>query len=236
MPGLGGFLSPSGSDTATHNILTRTALAAIIGGTASAVGGGKFANGAYTAAMQHLFNEETKKTIRSLSGITRKGVKISVLIDRTEGKNGLGINASAGKLGLDGHAGMAIGAEFYDYGPENGVDWRTGFRDRGASYWDRYADTTDGDSNYVQVQNYVAGKGVNVYEFYVSPSSAIQMNEYWENLYSNFGTYTLTGQQCTTTCIRALQQGGVGVSYGLSPNSLARQLEGVNGVKKYILP
>ncbi len=55
MPGLGAFLNPNSGQ---GNILTRTALAAIIGGTASAVGGGKFANGAYTAAMQHLFNEE----------------------------------------------------------------------------------------------------------------------------------------------------------------------------------
>ncbi len=57
MPGLGAFLNPNSGQ---GNILTRTALAAIIGGTASAVGGGKFANGAYTAAMQHLFNEETR--------------------------------------------------------------------------------------------------------------------------------------------------------------------------------
>jgi hypothetical protein len=55
MPGLGQFLDP---DSGQGNILTRTALAATIGGTASALGGGKFANGAKTAAMQHLFNEE----------------------------------------------------------------------------------------------------------------------------------------------------------------------------------
>jgi uncharacterized protein (TIGR02594 family) len=36
----------------------RTAASAIIGGTASALGGGKFANGAYTAAFQHLLNNE----------------------------------------------------------------------------------------------------------------------------------------------------------------------------------
>jgi hypothetical protein len=36
----------------------RTAVAGIIGGTASAVGGGKFSNGAYTAAFQHLLNAE----------------------------------------------------------------------------------------------------------------------------------------------------------------------------------
>jgi hypothetical protein len=37
---------------------SRTVRAAVIGGTVSALGGGKFANGAVTAAFQHLFNHE----------------------------------------------------------------------------------------------------------------------------------------------------------------------------------
>ena len=36
----------------------RTIMAGVVGGTASALGGGKFANGAYTAAFQHLLNAE----------------------------------------------------------------------------------------------------------------------------------------------------------------------------------
>ena len=39
-------------------IAERTAIAGVVGGTASALGGGKFANGAYTAAFQHLLNAE----------------------------------------------------------------------------------------------------------------------------------------------------------------------------------
>jgi hypothetical protein len=39
-------------------VLGRTLLAGAVGGTASALGGGKFANGFVTAAMQHLFNDE----------------------------------------------------------------------------------------------------------------------------------------------------------------------------------
>ena len=67
-----GFLSGAASAAAVHAGLTskyskygsaigaagRTAAAAIIGGTASALGGGKFANGAYTAGFQHLLNAE----------------------------------------------------------------------------------------------------------------------------------------------------------------------------------
>jgi hypothetical protein len=39
-------------------VASRTALAGVIGGTASALGGGKFANGAWTSAFQHLLNAE----------------------------------------------------------------------------------------------------------------------------------------------------------------------------------
>lgn len=42
-------------------VATRTAIVATAGGTASALGGGKFANGAITAAFQHLFNAEAHR-------------------------------------------------------------------------------------------------------------------------------------------------------------------------------
>ena len=42
----------------THKIVHRTVAAAVVGGTISKIGGGKFANGAATAAMVHLFNAE----------------------------------------------------------------------------------------------------------------------------------------------------------------------------------
>jgi hypothetical protein len=67
-----GFLSAAAGATAVHtglygafkgpgpiNVAGRTAIAGMIGGTASALGGGKFANGAYTAAFQHLLNNES---------------------------------------------------------------------------------------------------------------------------------------------------------------------------------
>ena len=39
-------------------VARRTIMAGVVGGTASVIGGGKFANGAYTAAFQHLLNAE----------------------------------------------------------------------------------------------------------------------------------------------------------------------------------
>jgi len=38
--------------------VARTSIAATVGGTASVIGGGKFANGAVSAAFVHLFNAE----------------------------------------------------------------------------------------------------------------------------------------------------------------------------------
>jgi RHS repeat-associated protein len=68
-----GFLSAAAGAAATHtgiygkfkgagaiNAAGRTAVAGIIGGTASALGAGKFANGAWTAAFQHLLNNEAQ--------------------------------------------------------------------------------------------------------------------------------------------------------------------------------
>lgn len=51
-----GLLGPEGGGAA--GVIRRTAMAGVIGGTASVLGGGKFANGAYTAAFQHLLNNE----------------------------------------------------------------------------------------------------------------------------------------------------------------------------------
>jgi hypothetical protein len=56
-----GFMVNSGfdySDGSMSAVMGRTAVAGVVGGTISAMTGGKFANGAITAAMAHLFNQE----------------------------------------------------------------------------------------------------------------------------------------------------------------------------------
>ena len=49
----------------------RTIMAGVVGGTASALGGGKFANGAYTAAFQNLLNREMAGFGEKISGAWR---------------------------------------------------------------------------------------------------------------------------------------------------------------------
>jgi RHS repeat-associated protein len=55
--GEGKFLGQPG-DKDLLRTAARTTIAGIAGGTAAAIGGGKFSNGFYTAALQHLFNAE----------------------------------------------------------------------------------------------------------------------------------------------------------------------------------
>jgi RHS repeat-associated protein len=55
MGGVKGFM---GGNQGGWYVAARTTIAALIGGTAAELSGGKFANGAWTSALQHLFNKE----------------------------------------------------------------------------------------------------------------------------------------------------------------------------------
>jgi len=58
--GIGGALLPGGSDLSSEEIVKGTVVSAVVGGTASKISGGKFANGAQTGAFQYLFNQGGK--------------------------------------------------------------------------------------------------------------------------------------------------------------------------------
>ncbi|VVH61019.1 hypothetical protein BAZOLSSOX_1410, partial [uncultured Gammaproteobacteria bacterium] len=55
----GSYFGSSGKSSKANEIIGNTAIEAVIGGTISVVGGGKFANGAQTGAFRYLFNENT---------------------------------------------------------------------------------------------------------------------------------------------------------------------------------
>lgn len=72
---VGGSLSPfvhlpGYENSSSPAVAARTAFAAIVGGSASALGGGKFANGAATTAFQHLFNAEGRKVDEYIDALT----------------------------------------------------------------------------------------------------------------------------------------------------------------------
>lgn len=77
--GLYGALHAAGDGIG--GIAARTTMAALVGGTASKLSGGNFANGARTAAMQHLFNAEGRwlaRLARKLWTITPHGTKAAL--------------------------------------------------------------------------------------------------------------------------------------------------------------
>ncbi|WP_298773744.1 RHS repeat-associated core domain-containing protein [uncultured Shewanella sp.] len=63
--GAGGAFLPGGANVETRKIVGGTIISAAIGGTASALSGGKFANGARMAAMQYLLNQ-TGRNLKQL--------------------------------------------------------------------------------------------------------------------------------------------------------------------------
>ncbi|GAA5484538.1 RHS repeat domain-containing protein [Haloferula sargassicola] len=65
---------PGGPKDSPLKVAGRTAVAGVVGGTASAIGGGKFANGAYTAAFQHLLTEGPRRLASSIAIGLRKGI------------------------------------------------------------------------------------------------------------------------------------------------------------------
>lgn len=70
----------------------RTAAAAMVGGSASALGGGKFANGAVSGAFTHLFNEEqalkTRDKLTNLFGHEKKGIYYTATLNNGHGTRG----------------------------------------------------------------------------------------------------------------------------------------------------
>ena len=90
-----GFLSAAAGAAAAHAgllgnpdatgpgaVASRTIRAGIIGGTASALGGCKFANGAWTAAFQHLLNDEFRRTF-----VKPEDVKVEIVSKVIDDKN-----------------------------------------------------------------------------------------------------------------------------------------------------
>jgi len=107
----------------------RTAIMAVVGGTASKLGGGKFSNGAVSGAFVHMFNAEALITLKKfaeslssdksnivISSEAQKGLK-STNID-PKGANifgdmiGTGITGAAGGFVSMGPAGAVIGGVF----------------------------------------------------------------------------------------------------------------------------
>ncbi|SMN17254.1 Rhs family protein [uncultured Candidatus Thioglobus sp.] len=66
---VGSYLGSSGNAANTSELVTNTITDAVVGGTVSVIGGGKFANGAQTGAFRYLFNESMHSYLKELRNI-----------------------------------------------------------------------------------------------------------------------------------------------------------------------
>jgi len=99
------FFSPGTSlgGTGTGGFSLRTTIAGIVGGTASALGGGKFANGAVSGAFVHMFNAEYDTLGKAMKGLWTK---------ITDGEIGSDI-AQGFKGGLEGYRQVRDNSPWY---------------------------------------------------------------------------------------------------------------------------
>nr|WP_281375573.1 RHS repeat-associated core domain-containing protein [Haloferula luteola] len=77
VPGIADVTAADGTIGSEIGVVGRTAVAGALGGTASVVGGGKFANGAYTAAFQHLLSEGGSFSRRSENSFDAEAARYS---------------------------------------------------------------------------------------------------------------------------------------------------------------
>jgi RHS repeat-associated protein len=82
-----GLTSPGPQIGQSLGLVGRTAIASAVGGTASVIGGGKFANGAFTAAFQHLVNAEGEAIRKTLKRVSVSVSKQLTVIDTSDLKN-----------------------------------------------------------------------------------------------------------------------------------------------------
>ncbi len=145
------------------------AVAALVGGTASVIGGGKFGNGAFYGAAQYLFNA----VFTSMSNRNR--------VDRVEADDPQLMQLKDVKvLRLDasfpesfGHYWIEIGGEGFGWWPEGGASWWS---------W-----LTKGNTGYVNygTDSYLTKRpdGIKVYDVYVSGQAQqnLQTRDYMVN-------------------------------------------------------
>ncbi len=113
VPGVGQVLNSTG----LVGIASRTALAAAVGGTVAEIGGGKFGNGAWTAAFQHLYNNEAGrwfKHVRMEALASDQSLKRAFLINRKASDLGLPGDISDGESMWRNVMNKYPGAKYYD--------------------------------------------------------------------------------------------------------------------------
>ncbi len=203
------------------NKASQTVAQIIVGGTASELSGGKFANGATTAAFQAMARSVADKFGDANDTPQAKTKKVSVIVEEPNPNDASKIN----RKGMSGHSAMAMNDEFWDYGPTPG-DGSNLFGSAGQPWWDIFANPQTGNASYADALGLITAEGykVSVFSINVSAEQAAIIENYWNELYADPGTYQFALKQCTTTVVDALNAAGLGNFSAILPSTLAAQL------------
>lgn len=153
--------------------------------------------------------------------VADKGVPITILIKLPHSKS----TDKVERKGLGGHTGIAIGQEFYDFGPNTSLYDKTHGPVTGVAgipWWDQEVlDKSHGtltmleDVDLPQILDYIKREikqDTYKVEFFVTPEQGKDIEKWWLDRYQNLGTYAClpwSGEQCTTTVRISLEKAGV---------------------------
>jgi hypothetical protein len=206
----------------------------VSGGIASVIHGGNFWQGmAWGAAGAAIASgigavieiaTQTRSDHGTATGGDDDSVTVVIVIELPDAND----PSKLGRKGLSGHSGVAIGEEYYDYGPTPGKGANP-LGSPGRPWWDRFASPT-GDASFSQVKEWAAAQGykLKLVSLEVSRAQAETIRTYWQDLYANPGTYRFYGRQCTTTVAASLRQARIFSGHPLTPQGLYRQLTAGN--------
>jgi hypothetical protein len=132
-----GLTSPDTGIGQSLTIAGRTAIASAAGGTASVLGGGKFANGAMTGAMTHLLNAEAGRAIgRAVVRQQARTIRVNIQKDYDNGVR----DFSIGNIKID----ILARASLY-----NAIDSKSEYINLSANDFLKHIGGTNGDSVFV---------------------------------------------------------------------------------------
>jgi RHS repeat-associated protein len=116
-----------------------------------------------------------------------------------------------GRKGMTGHTGIAVGNEYYDYGPKDGKGTSLiGYK--GQPWWDtmpKFSEFGDADLDDILNNNEKIHNPAYSVTAEITSEQAEIITNYWEDRYAELGTYRFYDDQCTTTVRDSLREAGL---------------------------
>jgi RHS repeat-associated protein len=121
--------------------------------------------------------------------------------------------------GLGGHAGIGIGDDYYDYGPDPAVGLDVTTTETalkpvpGAAWWDEKHGGADDDASLSEIMQAINdGKiakeqAVLKVEICACEEDAGGVREWWDDRYANMGDYSLAGNHCSSSVAKSINGG-----------------------------